>query len=125
MDGQANEQVVRRSLDAFNARRWEDYAGDMAPDVVVEYPQSGERFVGSESCVAQVRAAPAEPRFQLKRLQSGGNLVVAEADQMYESGDSWQAVLIYEFDGGKVAKLIGYWSKPFSAPHWRKPFLAK
>lgn len=124
MSAQENEQAVRRSLEAFNARNWEAYAAEMTPDVVLEYPQSGERFLGPDKCMAQVRAAPSAPHLQLKRLHSGGNLVVAEMDEVYDSGDSWKAVMVYEFNDGKIVHEIGYWGKEFSAPHWRKAFAA-
>jgi len=124
MNEEANEQAVQRSIQAFNARRWKAYAAEMVPDVVLEYPQSGERFVGSEQCMAQLRAAPSSPRLELKRLHSSGDLVVAEMEEVYDSGDSWKAVLIYEFQNGKIAREIGYWGKRFSAPRWRKPFAA-
>lgn len=125
MSKATNEEAVRRSLKAFNARHWKAYAADLMPDVVIEYPQSGERFVGSDACMAQLRAAPSSPRLALKRLQSSGNLVVAEIDEVYDSGDTWNAVMIYEFKDGKVVREVGYWGKRFSAPKWRKPFAAK
>jgi hypothetical protein len=125
MNEQSNEQAVRRLLEAFNARRWEDYAAEMTSDAELEYPQSGERFVGPDMCIAQVTAAPAAPHLQLQRMKSGGDLVVAEMDEVYDSGDSWKAVLVFEFKDGKIAREIGYWGKTFSAPHWRKPFAAK
>lgn len=124
MGKKANEDAVRRSIKAFNARHWKAYAADLVPDVVIEYPQSGERFVGSDKCMAQLGAAPSSPHLTLKRMQSSGDQVVAELDEVYDSGDTWNAVMIYQFKDGKIVREVGYWGKKFSAPRWRKPFAA-
>lgn len=55
---------------------------------------------------------------------SDGDLVVAEASMDY-GGSKSQAIFLFEFKDGKIAKETAYWSEPFEAPAWRAKWVEK
>jgi hypothetical protein len=88
-------------------------------DVVVEIPQSGERFVGLANLRAMREAYPARVATTLRRLRGGGAFWVAEHVLTYDGGRPTHAVNILEFRGRKVAHETIYFGEPFAAPAWR------
>ena len=75
---------------------------------MIEFPQWGERIVGSE------RQRAAYQSFPDGRLLTGGSVAVVEATVDYGDGVDWHAVFILEFRDAKIAKLTAYWAQPFA-----------
>lgn len=117
-----NETGVAEMLEAFNQRRFADFAGCYTTDAVITYPQSGERIMGRDNILARVQAFPTPPRFTVTNLESAGHLVVAEADVDYGQGPPWKGAFIYTMTGGKVTFETAYFAAPFDAADWRAPF---
>ena len=40
-------------------------------------------------------------------------------------GSTWKTVMLLELRDGLIASLTGYFSEPFAAPDWRKPFRSR
>jgi steroid delta-isomerase-like uncharacterized protein len=81
MSAADNERIVRRYLEAFNARDWAAHSDLLAEDVVMEVPGTGERHEGREAVTASERAwtdAFADGRIDIDHLAAGGDTVVAE-----------------------------------------------
>jgi hypothetical protein len=77
-------------------------------DAVLEFPQSGERFVGVENFREWRRAYPTSLAFRIRRIRGRGDLWVAENSISYDDGP-WQfTVSILEFRGEKVAHETVY-----------------
>jgi len=120
-----DESWVRAQLD----RHWE-YSGrdeDIAheiyhEDAVLEFPQSGERFVGVANFREWRRAYPATLRFEIRRIVGSGNLWVAENSISYDGGPWNLTVSILQFRGEKVAHERIYITQPWGAPDWRAPW---
>lgn len=55
-------------------------------DAVLEFPQSGERFVGVANFREWRRTYPASVRFKIRRLTRQGDLWVAEVSGSYDGG---------------------------------------
>jgi SnoaL-like domain len=87
-------------------------------DVVVEYPQSGERILGRRNLRALREAYPANVDFAIRRIRGGGDLWVTEYVITYD-GRPVHTVSIMEFQAGKVARETLYFADPFEAPEWR------
>ncbi len=107
----------------FNARNFEGYVAAFQPDAWVEYPQSGERFVGRDNLLGMLRAMPAPPTFTVTHVTTQGDLAVVHLDDDYGEGGVWKSVLIYGFREGRIAWEIAYFGQPFPAPAWRAPFV--
>jgi hypothetical protein len=122
-----DEAWVRAQLE----RHWE-YSGrdeDIAheiyhEDAVLEFPQSGERFVGVANFREWRRIYPASLRFKIRRIIGSGSLWVAENLISYDDGPWNLTVSILEFRGEKVAHERIYITQPWEAPGWRAPWRA-
>src|ERR1700748_3734753 len=55
-----------------------------APDAILDYPQSGERFTGRSKIQAQRGGHPAERHFAVRRILGGGDLWVSEVVITYD-----------------------------------------
>jgi hypothetical protein len=91
-----------------------------APDAILDYPQSGERFRGRSTIQAQRGGHPAERHFSIDRISGVGDLWVSECVITYD-GASTRSVSIMEFSGGLVKHETQYFADPFPAPASRAP----
>jgi hypothetical protein len=89
-----------------------------AEDAVLDYPQSGERFVGRSTIAAQRSGNPAHRTFTLRRLLGAGSLWVSECVITYDGVPSI-SVSVMEFRDDVVAHEIQYFADPFEAPKAR------
>jgi ketosteroid isomerase-like protein len=89
-----------------------------AEDATLDYPQSGERFVGRSKIQAQRGGHPAERHFTVHRIRGGGDFWVSEVVITYDGAPSY-SVSLMEFADGLVAHETQYFGDPFKAPAWR------
>ena len=116
------DRVIRAALD----RHWAaSAAGELDAeheiyhdDVVVEYPQSGERICGRRNIQALRGHHPSELRFTIRRVIGCGDLWVSEYVISYD-GRPVYTVSIMEFREGKVARETQFFADPFEPPAWR------
>ena len=120
-----NRETLERTLDAMYRGDWETAAEALATDAVVEWPQSGERIVGSQAClVVYQNYPPPAPRYKLKRISGGPDVFAVEAVGDY-GGERYHLTSIVEFRDGKIAKQTDYWASPFEAPAWRSDWVQR
>jgi hypothetical protein len=86
-----------------------------AEDAVLDYPQSGERFVGRATIAEQRGGHPAERHFRLRRVLGAGSVWVSECFITYDGAPSI-SVSIMEFVDGLVVHETQYFADPFEAP---------
>ncbi len=113
-----NEAVVRRLIDAINARDIGVMDELFHDDAVMDWPQSGEQVHGAENRRAIYSAFPQLPTITPRRMLSAGDLVVAEARLDY-GGPVYATVFVFEFRDGRIERETAYWSEPFEPPEWR------
>jgi SnoaL-like protein len=93
-------------------------------DVIVEFPQSGER-ISSKHNIYELRAHyPAKLSFKVLRVRGEGNLWISEIVITYD-GRPVNAVSIMEFRDGKVARETYYFGDPFEPPEWRSQWVER
>jgi hypothetical protein len=92
-------------------------------DVVLEFPQSGERIVGLAKIRAMREAYPADVAFDIKRIRNHGDLWVLEVVTTYNGGSPLHGVAIMEFRDGKMARETIYAGEPWEPPAWRRPWV--
>ena len=88
-------------------------------DAVLEFPQSGERFVGVENFREWRRQYPASLSFEIREIRGREDLWVAENLIRYDEGPWNFTVNILEFRGDKVARESIYIAEGWDAPEWR------
>ena len=86
-----------------------------AEDAILDYPQSGERFVGRSTITEQRSGNPAQRHFRLRRVLGTRSVWVSEYVITYDGAPSI-SVSIMEFGDGLVAHETQYFADPFEAP---------
>jgi ketosteroid isomerase-like protein len=94
-------------------------------DVIVDYPQSGERIHGRLNVQALRSHHPERPSsFTVHRIVGDGDLWVTEYVILYE-GRPFHTVSIMEFREGKVIRETQYFSESFEPPAWRAQWVER
>lgn len=107
-------------------RHWKHAASDQLiaheiyhHDAILEFPQSGERFLGKEKFQAFRERYPADVDFKMRRITGTGHVWIAENLISYDGGPWMFTVNILQFRGEKVASEYIYVMNGFEAPEWR------
>jgi hypothetical protein len=93
-------------------------------DVVLEFPQSSERFEGVSNLRPWRDHYPQEVEFRVRRITGSGDVWVVEVSASYDGGPWKLGVGILEFDGPKVRRERIYTMEPWEPPDWRAPWRA-
>jgi ketosteroid isomerase-like protein len=125
MSEQKSRAAVEALVAAINAADHAALDGVFTEDIVMEWPQSGERIRGAQNRREVYSRFPSLPKVTAKRIVGSGDLWVLEANLDYGDGEPYQCVFVFETREGKIAKEIAYWSKPFPAPEWRAPWVER
>jgi ketosteroid isomerase-like protein len=108
---------------AINARDLHALDDVFTEDVLMEWPQSGERINGGQNRREIYSRMSTLPTVVPRRISGSGDDWVLEARLDYGDGDPYLVVFIFQMRDGRIAREIAYWSKPFPAPEWRKPWV--
>ena len=108
-----------------NSRSDPDNAHAMyTEDAVLEFPQSGERFVGVENFREWRSSYPANTSFEFQRVRGRDDFWVAELTVTYDGGQPNFGVSVIELRDGRIARESIYVTEPFEAPEWRSQWRA-
>ena len=118
MDETANRRVVERLWQLFDARDWEAAGTLLHEDVVVEWPQSGERIRGRANVLAVNRNYPGGWAITVRRVLVEGDRAASEVGIAID-GRIDVAVSFYELRDGKIVRETDWWPEPYEAPAWR------
>lgn len=88
-------------------------------DIVLEFPQGGERIVGLVKVRAMREAYPAAVKLTTRRIRGSGDVWVAETEVTYDGGRPSHGVAIMEFRDGRIVHETIYWGEPWEPPAWR------
>jgi ketosteroid isomerase-like protein len=111
MSESSNRAGIQALVAAINARDLRALDQVFTEDVVMEWPQSGERIRGEKNRREIYSRFPSLPTVSPRRLTG--------------SGDPYQAFFVLEMRDGRIAKETAYWSKSFSAPDWRASWVER
>jgi len=92
-------------------------------DAVLEFPQSGERFLGKANMQGFRAQYPvAQVDFEPRELRGSGDVWIGEGRVLYDGANPHHFVWIAELRGGLVQRETIYFAEPFPAPEWRRPW---
>ena len=127
--GSAHEKGVTLSDDAkrealLHQIKWTGKDSDKSheiyhDDAVLEFPQSGERFVGKRTFQTWREKYPADVKFKVRRISGSGDFWVGEQLVSYNGGPWMFGVSLHHFRGDKVALERIYVMGGFEAAAWR------
>ena len=89
---------------------------DYHDDAVLEFPQSGERFVGVANFREWRSSYPASTKVEFREIRGRDDLWVAEVSISYDEGPWSLGVSILEFRGDKIARESIYVTEGWEAP---------
>jgi hypothetical protein len=107
--------VMERFLAAADAKDLDRMVSLVHPDLVMEWPQSGERFTGRERALAAFLATEEKPEIAGEpRLSGGGDLWVIRMPLRY--GDEvFHYVGVFELEDGLIRHSTEYFGAAFPA----------
>jgi hypothetical protein len=123
MDAATVQAMLQQHFDY--SRSEPDRAHEMyTDDAVLEFPQSGERFVGVENFREWRSSYPANTSFDFQRVRGGDDVWVAELTVSYDGGPPNFGVSIVELRDDKIARESIYVTEAFEPPEWRAQWRA-
>lgn len=114
-----NRATIDALVAAINGRDLAALDRVFTEDVVMEWPQSGERIRGGANRREVYSRFPSLPRVTPRQLTGSGDAWALEATLDYGDGDPYQCVFVFTMRDGLIAREVAYWAKPFPAPDWR------
>ncbi len=89
----------------------------LAPDFVLEWPQTKERIRGAERFVRMNAEYPAHGRWEFTVHRIVGGELEAVSDVGITDGvQRARAVSFFETADGRVLRIVEYWPEPYEAP---------
>ena len=144
MAPKTNREVVEQYVRGLMTRDLDTQAEVCAPDMVTEFPQSGERFRGWTNIRAVAENYPGGlpqdltsrvigsedkwvlgPSFNVLRIEGSGDVYTLVGSAKYPDGKTWQLMSLVELKGGKIAKTTEVYGEPFEAPAWRSQWVER
>jgi SnoaL-like domain len=113
-------EPVRLLWERMEARDWDAVAEQLHPDVVVDWPNTAERFRGRDKFVGMNRAYPEGWHINVLRIVDGGDVVVSEV-RVDQAGERFYAASFFEVHHETIVRAVEYWSdgEPAPSPAWR------
>jgi hypothetical protein len=92
-------------------------AAVLAPEFVLEWPQSKERIRGAERFARMNHEYPAHGRWQftINRLVGADSEAVSDVS-VTDGVQSARAISFFTVGNGKVTRLVEFWPDPYAAP---------
>jgi hypothetical protein len=95
-------------------------------DAVVEFPQSGERFVGKERFLTWRKRYPAKVDYRIRRITGHGDLWFVELLVSYDGSPPMFGVSMIQLRGDRIARETIYAAQGFppspNRTEWSTPF---
>lgn len=119
----ANRELVERFFDAADHGDMATLQSIVDEDMVMAWPQSGERFRGRDNVFGAMAAVEVKPQVAGQpRITGAGNVWVFMAPLLYGE-DLQHYVAVIELADGRIKRGTGYWGKPFDAQPARAAYL--
>ncbi len=116
--------VVRADRARLEGRDLDGLRALLAPDVVVEWTATGERFTGPENVVGVNREYPEGWSIHVRAVVAQGDVVVSDVEVPMAGVGVFRVAAFMRVAAGKVASSVEYWigvgaDEP---PAWRARF---
>jgi ketosteroid isomerase-like protein len=102
-------EVVREYWTRMEARDWDGVRTLLAPDVVVEWTSSGERFVGPDNVVAVNAGYPPGWSIRIRSIVADGGTVVSDLDVPMAGVGDFRAACFARVADGLITESVEYW----------------
>jgi ketosteroid isomerase-like protein len=119
--------LVRRYWERMAERDWDGVGACLAPDVVMEWLASGERFVGRRAVVEVNRAYPEGWSIRVVAVVADGARVVSEVEVPHEDAGVFAVASVWTVRDGLLASAREYWVTcgADEPPAWRAAYASR
>jgi hypothetical protein len=139
----SDRDLIERYIQAEAERDWDKLVAMRHDDWAEDWPQSGERIVGSVNWrlvhenfpgypdihVGKIEGADpvvvTTPAFTLVRLSGAGDAWVVQGINHYPDGSVYHIVKLVELRDARVHKETTYFSPRSDAPEWRAEWVQR
>lgn len=117
-------EVAREFWRLMETNDFHSVAAVLAPQFVLEWPQSKERIRGAEHFARLNHEYPAQGRWQftINRLVGGESEAVSDVT-VTDGVQTARAISFFAIVQGKVTRLVEFWPEPYAAPTNRAHFV--
>ena len=110
-------EIVRTFWTLMQSNDFDAVAAVLAPDFVLEWPQTKERIRGAERFARMNADYPAHGPWQFTIHRIVGDEHQAVSDVGITDGvQQARAISFFETADGRVRRLVEYWPEPYEAP---------
>jgi len=110
-------EVVREFWRLMATNDFDAVGAVLAPEFVLEWPQSRERIRGAERFARMNAEYPAHGRWTFTINRVVGGVAEAVSDVSITDGvQAARAISFFEVNEGKIRRLVEYWPEPYDAP---------
>lgn len=115
------ESTVREFWRRMASNDFESVAAVLAPEFVMEWPQSRERIRGPDRFCRMNAEYPAGSRWQFRvnRLVAAGDTVVTQTS-VTDGTQAAEPVSFFTVGAGGIIRLVEYWPEPFAPAENRR-----
>ena len=120
-DLEASASVVPEFWRLMATNHFHSVKAVLADDFALDWPQAGERIVGTENFAVVNAECPTEGvwSFALRRLVAQGPEVVTHVE-VTDGKQFGEAIAFFHISCGKIQSIVEYWPEPFEPAAKRK-----
>ena len=113
--------VAREFWRLMSTNDFESVGQVLAPDFVLEWPQSKERIRGAERFARMNAEYPSHGpwRFTINRIVGGESEVVTDVS-VTDGTQTARSISFFSVTNGKIDRLVEFWPDPYPAPPNRR-----
>lgn len=113
-------EVVREFWRLMAGNDFDAVGAVLAPDFVLEWPQSRERIRGAAAFARMNREYPAHGpwSFEVHRIVGGDSEAVSDVS-VGDGVRQARALSFFTVADGRITRLVEFWPEPYAAPDWR------
>ena len=117
MSEAASIAIVREVWRLRATHDFDAVAEVLAPDFVLEWPQSRERIRGAQTFARMNSEYPAYGRWQfdVHRIVGGASDAVSDVS-VTDGVQRARAISFFTINDGTIARVVEYWPEPYPAP---------
>lgn len=110
-------EVVKVFWQLMQSNDFDAVSAILAPEFVLEWPQTQERIRGAKNFAQMNAEYPAHGRweFTLNHIVPGEAQVVTDVS-VTDGVQSARAISFFSVTNGKITRIVEYWPEPYSAP---------
>ena len=111
------DDVVREYWRLMATNDFASVAAVLAPEFVLEWPQSNERIRGAANFARMNAEYPSHGpwRFEVHRIVASQEAAVSDVG-ITDGVQSARALSFFTVSQGKVTRLVEFWPEPYAAP---------